>query len=107
MIRLVQIVPQNGVRLFGEMVKKEIELNRNKRGTFYRSGPKHRDRTKWSHVKHNGWVNLERGAGEVVSVEVQSRSQAEDEWQLLHALIGWVDRHFSDKVLAINIQYRE
>ena len=27
------------------------------------------------------------------------------EWQLLQAILGFIDRHFADEIRAINIQY--
>jgi len=39
--------------------------------------------------------------------EVRSLSQAEDQWQLLHAFLGWLDREFAHKILTVNIQYRD
>jgi hypothetical protein len=89
------------------MVKKELDLSRSNRGTFFRSARKERDRAKWSHKSYKGWINLERSNGEVVVAEIRSQSQTDDEWQLCHAFIGWLDRHFSDKIQAINIQYRD
>ena len=106
MNKLIQIVPVADFRLFGQMVKKETELSRKNRGTFHRSATKERDRAKWSHAKYKGWINLQRTAGEVVTAEIRSRSQADDEWQLLHAFIGWADRHFGDQIEALHIHYR-
>lgn len=80
-------------------------MSRKGRGAFYRSGPKAHNRAKWSHASYKGWINLERAAGEVVTAEVRSVSKSGDEWQLLHAFIGWLDRHFGDEIQAINIQY--
>jgi hypothetical protein len=106
--KLVQIVPVPGIRLFGQMVKKQLEIARKTTGAFYRSGPTKRDRAKWSHSAegYKGWINLERGVGEVVTAEVRSLSQLGDEWKILHAFIGWVDRHFSADISAIHIHYR-
>lgn len=103
MIRLIQIVPKPGVRLFGKLVKKESDYRG--KGTFCRSGKKTKEKAKWSHRKYKGWIVLERTAGEVVTVKLQSKSHAKDEWQLLHAFIGFVDRYFSRNIAAINIQY--
>ena len=105
-VRLVQIIPVADFRLYGEMVQKEIEL-RSKRGAFKRSGPKESNRAKWEHSTYKGWINLERTSGEVVAAEIRSRSESEDHWQILHAFIGWVDRHFGDKILALQIHYRD
>ncbi len=105
--KLVQIVPVPGVRLFGEMVKKEAAIARANRGTLFRSGPKERDRARWAHTSYKGWINLVRSAGEVVTVEVRSRSEEGDDWQILHAFVGWVDRHFAGKVRAVHIHYQD
>jgi len=107
MTKLIQIVPRTEFRLFGGMVKKEIELNRKGQGTFFRSGPKARNKAKWSHVKYKGWINLQRGTGEVVTAEVRSLSHAGDDWQLLQAFVGWLDRHFGDRILSLNVQYQK
>ena len=106
MIKLLQVVPRPNVRLFGLMVKKEIELYRNGKGTFYRSATKERDRAKWSHTTYKGWIKMERCEGEVVAAEIRSLSKGRDEWQLLHAFIGWLDRHFGENIEAIHIHYR-
>jgi hypothetical protein len=106
MITLIQIIPTDGVRLFGQMVKKEIDLSDRGVGTFRRSGPKQRDRAKWSHSKYKGWINLSRTDGEVVTAEIRSLSRSADDWQLLHAFIGWLDRHFRQSIEALHIHYR-
>jgi hypothetical protein len=105
MRKLMQIVPNEDFRLFGAMVKKEIELSQKNQGTFYRSGSKVKNKAKWSHKSYRGWIKLQRGNGEIVIAEILSK--ADQDWQLFHAFLGWVDRHFGEKVAAINVQYRE
>jgi hypothetical protein len=107
MRKLIQIVPTEDFRLFGAMVKKEVDLCKRSQGTFYRSGPKKKNEAKWSHKTYKGWINLQRASGEIVIAEILSKSPADVQWQLFHAFLGWVDRHFGDKVTAINIQHRE
>lgn len=107
MIRLIQIVPRGGVRLYGKMVKKEVDLTRKNKGTFRRSGRKERNCAKWSHTSYKGWIILQRTAGEVVTAEMKSLSKTGDQWQLLHAFIGFLDRHFEEDISTINIQYRD
>lgn len=105
MTHLIQVVPGKGVRLFECMVKKEAELAG--RGAFFRTGAKQRDRATWSHVTYKGRVMLERSAGEVVTVEMKSLGGAGDQWQLLHAFVGFLDRLFGKSITAINIQFRD
>jgi hypothetical protein len=104
-MRVIQIIPRKQCRLYGMLVQKEIELAKRNVGTFRRSGRKQKNVAKWDHKNFQGWIWLERGLGEVVLAELDSKSSNDDEWQLLHAFLGFVDRHFGDKIAAINIQY--
>jgi hypothetical protein len=97
-------VPANGANLYGDMIAKEIELARKNMGTLHRSGPKLKDRTKWTHSSYAGWINLAKSMGGVVCVEVKSM-KADAEWQLLQSFLGFLDRHFSNEIQSINIQY--
>jgi hypothetical protein len=104
-MRLIQIVPKEHFRLYGAIVAKEVELRRKNQGTFRRSASKQKNYAKWNHKSFYGWLWLHRGLGEVVTVELNSRTGENDEWQLLHAFLGFVDRHFAAKVQSIHIQY--
>src|SRR5262249_22449174 len=103
-MRHLQVIPRDDFNLYGAMVDKEIELSKNNRGTFFHSAPKAKDRAKWSHRRYAGWIKLARGMGEIVLIEVRSR-KTEPEWQLMSALLGFLERHFAENVVAINIQY--
>jgi hypothetical protein len=87
------------------MVAKEIELSRKNKGTFRRSAPRQKNRAKWAHTRFPGWLRLRRGMGEVVEIDVRAKKGGE--WQLLTAILGFVDRHFGPKVRAVNIQYSD
>jgi hypothetical protein len=104
-MKLVQIIPLERKRLYGAMVKREAAIRKKGAGTFYRAGARKRNGAKWKHTRYKGWINLERGLSEVVTAEVNSLVPDED-WQLLSAFLGWIDRHFGDQVLAVNIQYQ-
>jgi hypothetical protein len=103
-MRQVQIIPKGGFRLYGAIVAKEVELAKKNRGTFHRSAAKQKNRAKWSHSNYPGWIRIARGMGEVVMIEVHSKKEGA-EWQLLQAILGFLDRHFSDKVRTIHIHY--
>jgi hypothetical protein len=103
-MRLIQIVPKDYFNLYGALVAKEIELRRRKQGTLRRAGVKQKNYAKWNHKSYYGWLWLQRGMGEVVTVELKSKG-GNDEWQLLHAFLGFVDRHFADNIQSIQIQY--
>jgi hypothetical protein len=101
-MKVVQIVPRGKVRLFGAIVKKEAAIRKNDRGTFYRTGRKKQNEARWNHKRYKGSVNLKHGADETVTAQVKSPDQ---EWQMLSAFLGWVNRHFGDQVTAVNITY--
>lgn len=104
-VRLIQIIPRRGCRLYGEIVKKEVELHKKGKGTFSRSAAKVKNVAKWSHKSYKGWIWIERGLSEVVVAELRSKTNSQDEWQLFHAFLGFLDRHFGNKIEATNIQY--
>jgi hypothetical protein len=101
----MQIVPVEGFRLFGALVKKEIGLSKRSQGTFLRGGPKIRNKAKWVHKTYTGWINLERSAGEIVTLEIRSRQETAGEWKLLHAFVGFVARHFASHIAAMHIHF--
>ncbi len=102
-MKVVQIVPRGKVRLFGAIVKKEAAIRKNDRGTFYRAGRAKQNAAKWSHKRYKGSVSLRHGEDETVTAQVRSPDQ---EWQMLSAFLGWLNRHFGDQVMAVNIQYK-
>ena len=101
-MKTVQIVPRGKVHLFGAIVKKEAAIRKNKRGTFYRSGRATRAQAKWNHRRYKGSIALRHADDATVTARVRSPSE---EWQLLSAFLGWLNRHFGDKVTAVNITY--
>ena len=59
-----------------------------------------------SHSTYPGWVWLERGLGEVVLAEIGTAGlRTRTSGNSLHAFLRFIDRHFGDKIAAINIQY--
>jgi hypothetical protein len=103
-MKVIQIVAQEGLSLYAALVKKEAELRKKNRGTFYRAAGK-RNSSKWRHRAYPGWLNLERGLSEVVLAEIHAPAP-DQEWQLLSAFLGFIDRHFGKRMLAITIHYR-
>jgi hypothetical protein len=102
-MRQIQIIPVDGFRLYGALVAKEIELAKRNRGTFRRSAAREKNRARWTHANYPGWIRIERAMGEIVMIEVHSKGG--EEWQLLQAVLGFVDRHFSEKVRSLHIHY--
>ena len=104
-MKLLQVVPREGARLYGAMVKKQAEIRKSGRGTFSRAGATRRKRAKWTHVRYKGTIALERGLSEAVEVAIKSPERG-DEARLLSSFLGWLDRHFGDELSSVNIQYQ-
>jgi hypothetical protein len=77
-MKVLQIIPiEAGAhkQLFSSMVKKESEIRKKNRGTFYRVGRKIRNEAKWKYSTYSGLVNLKRGLSGVVNVEIVGSNQ--------------------------------
>jgi hypothetical protein len=104
-MKVLQIVPRDGTRLYGAMVKKQAEIRRGGRGTFSRVGARKANAARWGHVRYKGSLNLRAGLSDAVNVEIKS-PESGDEARLQSSFLGWVDRHFGDQVSSVNIQYQ-
>ncbi len=98
-MKLLQVIPKEKVKLKSLLKSKERSL-RGKNTSFIRKGKGH-----WKHVKYPGWIKFEGSKQGVLIVEINTR-KPEQEWQLLQAFIGYLDRHFGDKIESIFIHYR-
>jgi hypothetical protein len=104
-MKVLQIVPRDGTRLYGAMIKKQAEIHKNGRGTFIRGGAKSRTGARWTHVRYRGSIEFKSGEAEAVSVRIKSPDHG-DEARLLSSFLGWLDRHFGGQISSVNIQYR-
>jgi len=105
MKRLVRIVPIGAFRLFDAMQSEVARLTARGRGTFRRLGRKERHRARWSHLRYQGRIVLERTRGQAIAARVTASGKSANPWQLLHAFIGWTDRHFAPKLQSLTVQY--
>jgi|RhiMethySRZTD1v2_1073278.scaffolds.fasta_scaffold3247464_2 hypothetical protein len=103
-MKTVEILPRDKSAVYSTLVKREAEIRQNGRGTFVRSGLKRAGSAIWKHKKFKGSVNLKRGLGEVVTAKIRS-SQPQDEFGLLKAFLGFIDRYCLDQVFSITIRY--
>ena len=104
-MKLLQIVPRGGTRLYGAMVKKQADIRKSGRGTFSRLGVRRRNAARWGHVRYKGSLHLTAGLSDAVDVEIKSPEPG-DEARLLSSFLGWLDRHFGDRLSSVNIQYQ-
>jgi len=104
-MKLLQIVPRHGTRLYGAMIKKQAEIRRGGRGTFSRAGARKRQAVRWTHVRYKGSIDLNSGEADAVSARIKSSDRG-DEARLLSSFLGWLDRHFGKEISSVNIQYQ-
>jgi len=105
-MKLLQIVPRDGTRLYGAMIRKQAEIRRSGRGTFLRAGARRRNAARWTHVRYKGSINLEAGLSQAVRAVIKSPDRG-DEARLLSSFLGWLDRHFGEHLSSVNIKYRK
>ena len=75
-MKFLQIVPREGARLYGAMIKKQAEIRKSGRGTFSRAGAARRKRAKWTHVRYRGSIDLEPGLSDAVELRSNRPSRA-------------------------------
>ena len=100
-MKIVQVVPISkiGSKMKALLKDKEKEL-RGSSTTFYRSR-----KGKWKHVKYSGWINWDKTKGGLLVAKVQTKKE-EDEWKLLQAFIGYLDRNLGKNIESISIYFR-
>jgi hypothetical protein len=103
-MKLLQIVPRGHTSLYPAMVKKQAEIRKAGRGTFVRTAASGRKAARWTHVRYKGSLKLKPGESEAVEVAIRSPERG-DEARLLSSFLGWLDRHFGDRLSSVNIQY--
>jgi hypothetical protein len=101
-MKIVQVVPRPDRKhnLKALLKAKEREL---------RSGPtafKRKREGRWHHVKYPGWINWDETIGGILVAEIHTRA-TNQEWQLLQAFVGYLDRHLGDHIESISITYRD
>lgn len=100
-MKIVQVVPSPATKSKLKSLLKGAERHlRGPHTTF------HREREgRWKHVKYPGWIQWDEGPGNLLIAEIQSKLK-DHEWQLLHAYIGYLDRHLGEAIESISIYYR-
>ncbi len=105
-MKLLQIVPRGGTRLYGAMIKKQAEIRRSGRGTFSRAGARGRNAARWTHVRYKGAIDFKPGVADAVNARIRSPDHS-DEARLLSSLLGWLDRHFGGQISSVKIEYQQ
>jgi hypothetical protein len=85
-------------------LQKERQLRSKNRGTLHRAGPKRPNKEKWVHNSFKGWIQFQRCLGGVCVAMLQTRNP-DEQWQLLTAFLGFLDRHFRAKISSAYLNY--
>ena len=57
-------------------------------------------------MRYKGSINFQPVASQAVEVTIKSPNRG-DEARLLSSFLGWLDRHFGDRLSSVNIEYRK
>jgi hypothetical protein len=100
-MKILQVVPKPGTKARLKTLLKNTERHlRGGNTTFHRMRE-----GRWKHVKYPGWIQWGDAPGNLLLAEIQTKAR-DHEWQMLHAFIGYLDRHLGDKIDTIAIYYR-
>lgn len=99
-MKILQVVPRrtNKKSLKQQLTGKERELRG--RTTFIRKRA-----GRWIHLKYPGYIDWNEASGGLLVAEIRSR-EADGEWKLLQAFIGYLDRHLAEQIETITVFYR-
>ena len=99
-MKIVQVVPRPdaSASLKSLLKAKERDL-RGTNTTFVRQRE-----GRWSHKTYPGWIKWNETLGGILVAEVKTKVDGE-EWKLLQAFIGYLDRHFEDEIQSVSITY--
>jgi hypothetical protein len=100
-MKIVQVVPVADDKPSLKTLLNETERRLRRGPTAFRR----RGAGRWVHVKYRGWIHWDLARGGIVVATVKSR-KPEQEWQLLQAYIGYLDRHVGEYIDTITISYR-
>lgn len=100
-MKLIQANPKtdNEQTILSALNAKERQL-RGGATSFSKDG-----KTKWKHVKFNGWVTVSTAPENILFAKVQAKSSA-DEAKIFEAFIGYLTRHCGALIDTLTIYYR-
>jgi len=99
-MKIVQVVPRAKNKTSLKSLLKAKERAIRAKSTFVR-----RREGRWTHKIYPGWINWSEAQGGLLVAEIQTRVP-DSEWQLLEALIGYLDRNLGENIESITITYR-
>jgi hypothetical protein len=58
----------------------------------------------WKHQRYPGRISINSLNKKIVSFEIKTRPEG-GEWQITHAFVGYLNRHFSSEIAQISIYF--
>lgn len=102
-MRIISVTTKPECKNLYSLVKqKERELRLKGKGTLHRSGE-----NRWKHVSYPGYIDFYKAHNQISLFEIKTKAEAGNNWQLLHSFLGFLDRHFHQKIESITILYRD
>jgi hypothetical protein len=98
-MKTIIVIPKDINENLNSRLEKKERTIRDKQTTIFR-----KKKNQYQHIQHPGWITTEPAMNGILIATVQSKSEAGD-WKLLTAFIGYLDRHFKDKIKSIIIEY--
>src|SRR5258707_14983299 len=86
LMRIVDIVPNERVKLFDALRKKEAAIRNAGRGTFFQTGRSLKNSARWKHKAYAGEITLKRQDAQSVSARIRSHART-GEWQMMSAFL--------------------
>jgi hypothetical protein len=100
-MKILEVVPKTGAKVRLKTLLKTTERQlRNGHSTFHRMRE-----GRWKHVKYPGWIQWDGAPGNLLVAEIHTKVP-DHEWQMLHAFIGYLDRHLGEQIDSISVHYR-
>jgi hypothetical protein len=60
---------------------------------------------RWRHVKYPGWIHWDESAGGLLEAQIHTKVK-DHEWQMLQAVVGYLDRHLGEQIESLSVYYR-
>src|SRR5262249_8481184 len=92
-MKSLQVVTKTGTKARLKTLLKNTERHLRGNHTTFRRMREGR----WKHVKYPGWVQWDDAPGNLLVAEIQTKVK-DHEWQMLHAFIGYLDRHLGGEI---------
>jgi hypothetical protein len=100
-MQILQVIARETCENFVSLLK---EKERSLRGTSTTFSVEKKQRNVWKHERYPGKIFINTLNKKIVSFEIKTRPEGQ-EWQITHAFVGYLNRHFSSEIAQISIYF--